>query len=203
MTGWYTRFVLPRLIDWAMRNDELSGYRRELVPTARGRVLEIGIGSGLNIPLYPLEVDLIVGIDPSPELLRRAASMATRSTRPVLLVQASAEAIPLASETIDTVVMTWTLCSIPDANAALREMRRVLKPSGQLLFVEHGLAADRNVASWQHRLDPLWWKISCHLDNPVDRLLRDAGFKVDDLQTGHLPHGPKPMTFIYRGIARP
>jgi ubiquinone/menaquinone biosynthesis C-methylase UbiE len=203
MPGLYEHLLLPRLIDWAMRNDDLLAYRRRLAAIAAGRVLEVGIGSGLNLPLYTPAVDCVIGIDLSAALLRRAGSLATSVNRPNRLVQASAEAIPLKSASIDTIVMTWTLCSIPDASAALREMHRVLKPSGQLLFVEHGLASDQEVAWWQYRLDPLSWRISCHLDNPVDRLLKEAGFRVEALQTGYLPRGPKFMTFIYEGRAMP
>jgi len=203
MPGLYERFVLPLLTNWAMRSDELLTYRRRLASIASGHVLEVGIGSGLNLPLYTPAVDYVIGIDPSSPLLQRADALAASANHPVRLVRASAEAIPLKDNSIDTIVMTWTLCSISDASAALREMHRVLKSSGQLLFVEHGLASDQRVASWQHWLDPIWWKVSCHLDNPVTRLLKEAGFRVVALQTGYLPRGPKPMTFMYEGRATP
>ena len=201
MPGLYERFVLPRLINLAMRNDQLLPYRRRLAATATGRVLEVGIGSGLNLPLYTPMVDCLIGIDPSAALLERVGALAAGVSCPIQLVQASAEAIPLKDASIDTIVMTWTLCSINDASAALREMHRVLKSSGQLLFVEHGLASDQKVAWWQYRLDPIWWRVSCHLDNPVDQMLEEAGFRVQALQTGYLPRGPKPMTFMYEGRA--
>lgn len=201
--GLYSERILPWLTALTMRNRLLAPYRQRLVPLARGRVLEVGIGSGLNLPLYGTEVEFIVGLDPSAALLRRAAAMAARAGRPLALVQASAEAIPLADDSIDSVVMTWTLCSIADATAALAEMRRVLKPDGALLFVEHGLSPQARVAAWQHRLDPLWVRVSCHLDNPVERMLREAGFALDDLKTGYLGRGPKPLSFMYEGRARP
>ncbi|MGH9893667.1 MAG: class I SAM-dependent methyltransferase [bacterium] len=199
--GIYERLLLPRLIDWSMRNDDLAPYRRRLVPLARGRVLEIGIGSGLNLPFYAPGIE-VVGLDPSVELLRRARWRVGHADCVVQLVRGSAEAIPVEEASVDTVVMTWSLCSVGDAGSALREIRRVLKPEGELLFVEHGLAPDAEVARWQHRLNPLWTRISCHLDNPVDELLRDAGFHLASLDMGYLGRGPKPMTFMYEGRAR-
>ena len=200
--GIYSRWIFPRLIGWAMRNANLLDYRRRLVPRARGQVLEIGIGSGLNLPLYCPAVDRIVGLDPSRELLLRAGRGSGLHC-PVHLIQASAEAIPAREEAFDTVVLTWTLCSVPDPVKALKEMRRVLKSGGELLFVEHGLAPEPAVENWQHRLDPLWARISCHLDRPVTQLMEQAGFKITGLETGYLRRGPKPMTFMYEGRARP
>ena len=199
----YERWILPCLIDLAMRNEDLSAYRRRSVLRARGRVLEIGIGSGLNLPLYPPAVEQIAGLDPSTELLVRAQQLGRRLRRPLNLIQASAEAIPIRDHTIDTVVMTWTLCSIPNPSKALREMHRVLERSGELLFVEHGLSPDGHVGTWQHRLDPIWNRISCHLDRPIDKLIGEAGFRLDGLRTGYLPRGPKLMTFLYEGQAHP
>jgi len=199
----YGRWVLPRLIDWSMRSVDLMPYRERLVPLARGWVLEIGVGSGLNLPLYASSVERVIGLDPSSELLRRALPMTFRAMCPVHLVQAAAEAIPLVDSSMDTVVMTWTLCSLRNTRAGLAEIRRVLKRGGELLFIEHGLAPEPRVAVWQHRLDPLWARVSCHLDNPVDQLLREAGFDLVTLNSGYLGRGPKPMTFMYEGRARP
>lgn len=201
--GIYRRWVLPRLIDWTMRAEDLADYRRRLVRSARGRVLEVGIGSGLNLPLYGPEAETVIGLDPSAEQLRRAVPLAARAAFPVHLIQAAAEAIPLAERSVDTIVMAWTLCSLAEARAGLDEMRRVLRPDGELFFVEHGLAPEPSVATWQHRLDPLWARISCHLDNPVDRMLCASGFEVVELRSGYLGRGPKPMTFMYEGRARP
>ncbi len=198
----YREHILPRLIDWSMRAADFDAYRRRLAAQARGRVLEIGIGAGLNLPLYGTQVEMIVGLDPSATLLQRASEAAAQAARPVRLLRAQAEAIPLADASIDTVMMTWTLCSVDDARAALAEMRRVLRPGGQLLFVEHGLAPEPRVASWQHRLDPLWTKVSCHLDNPVDALLRDAGFSIEKLDAGYMRRWPKTLTYMYEGRAR-
>lgn len=152
--GIYGRLIVPRLINLAMRNERLAGYRHDTIGTARGLVLEIGIGSGVNLPIYGPAVDQVYGIDPSPELLDRAITRISDATVPVSLVRASAEQLPLADEFFDTIVMTWTLCSIPEPSAALAEMRRVLKHGGRLLFVEHGLSPEPSIIRWQHRLTP-------------------------------------------------
>jgi ubiquinone/menaquinone biosynthesis C-methylase UbiE len=150
--GLYANWVLPRLLDLAMRNQALDRYRRNVIGSARGTVLEVGVGSGLNLPLYERPVDRVYALDPSFELLGLARQRAKGATVPVSLVRASAEQIPFPGSIFDTIVMTWTLCSIPDPTSALAEMRRVQKPGGQLLFVEHGLSPEHGVARWQHRL---------------------------------------------------
>lgn len=202
--GFYQRHVLPHLISFAMSNKDLAVYRQRVVPAARGRVLEIGIGSGLNLPLYSGSVDWIIGLDASPELLDMARRGRDRSSRRLDLIQASAEAIALENQSADTVVMTWALCSVPDVRRALQEVRRVLKPSGELLFVEHGAAPDPRVAVWQDRLTPLWKRVAggCHLNRNVGELLKETGFTVPDLATGYM-HGPRIATFMYEGRARP
>jgi ubiquinone/menaquinone biosynthesis C-methylase UbiE len=154
--GFYQRHILPHLITLAMSNKDLAAYRRRVVPAARGCVLEIGIGSGMNLPFYGGSVDEIIGLDPSAELLEMARRRGEKNGRRLELIEGSAEAVPLENETADTVVMTWTLCSVPDPRRALEEIRRVLKPCGALLFVEHGAAPDPGVAAWQDRLNPLW-----------------------------------------------
>ncbi|MGE3481471.1 MAG: class I SAM-dependent methyltransferase [Gammaproteobacteria bacterium] len=199
----YGRWILPQLTAWAMRTRELTPYRARLVPRARGCVLEVGVGSGLNLPWYGPHVERVIGIEPSGALLRRAAALRARAACPVHLLAAVAEAIPLATASIDTAVMTWTLCSLGDARAGLREIRRVLRPDGSLLFVEHGLAPDPGIAAWQHRLDPLWWQVSCHLDNPVEQLLAEAGFSLAEHESGYLGTGPKFVTYMTEGLARP
>jgi ubiquinone/menaquinone biosynthesis C-methylase UbiE len=201
--GMYSRWILPRLVDWAMQTPEVRPFRETLIPLASGCVLEIGVGSGLNFPFYTPAVDRIIGLDPSRVLLRRAAARSSGMSQPIHLIQGSAEAIPLRSETVDTVVMTWVLCGIPNPRRALDEMRRVLRPSGQLLFVEHGLAPEPQVARWQHRLDPLWTRVSCHLDRSMDTLIAEAGFAISDLKTGYLGHGPRIATYMYAGRALP
>jgi ubiquinone/menaquinone biosynthesis C-methylase UbiE len=198
----YREWLLPRLIAWVMRAPDLDGYRGRLVPRARGVVLDLGIGSGLNLPLYGPAVQRVIGLDPSADLLRRAGEAATEASCPVHLLRATAEAIPLRDGSVDTVVMTWTLCSLGDARAGLAEARRVLRPGGELVFVEHGLAPEPVVARWQHRLDPLWVRVSCHLDNPVERLIAEAGFEILEARSGYLGRGPKLLTFMTEGIAR-
>ena len=155
----YKRYVLPHVIRMSMRNRELQQLRERALARATGRVLEIGIGSGMNLPLYGGSVQEIVGLEPSPELLAMAERAAEQLTKPVRFIGSSAERIPIESQSIDTVVTTWTLCSIKDAPRALNEMRRVLKASGQLLFVEHGLAPEEPVRRWQNRLTPVWKRI--------------------------------------------
>ncbi len=202
--GFYARRVFPVLLDRAMQHADVASCRERLVPLAAGRVLEIGIGSGLNLPYYGGQVGLIVGLDPSAELLDKARSRTGGlGTPPVHLLRASAEAIPLASHSVDTVVMTWTLCSIPDPARALEEARRVLRPDGRLLFIEHGVSPEPRVEKWQQRLDPLWTRISCHLNRPVDRLLTEAGFGIGQLQVGYVGNGPKILTFMFQGWAQP
>lgn len=200
----YRHHILPRLINWVMGQALLGEARSRVVGQARGRVLEIGIGSGRNLPFYGAAADEIVGIDPSAELLAMARHAAAESPRPVTLVERSAERLPFEDDSFDTVVVTWSLCSIPDPSAALMEARRVLKPAGELRFVEHGLAPAPGVQRWQHRLTPLWSRCSggCHLDRKMDDLIRAAGFEITDLTESHLP-GPKIMTFMYEGTAVP
>jgi ubiquinone/menaquinone biosynthesis C-methylase UbiE len=198
----YGSLIVPRLLDRVMRNHRLATYRKQAIGEARGVVIEVGVGSGLNLPFYGPAVSCVVALDPSPELLRLADKRIEDALVPVSLLQASAEQLPLADAAFDTVVMTWTLCSIPDPVAALSEMRRVLKPGGQLLFVEHGLSPEPGVARWQRWLTPCWSHIGggCHLDRKTDDLIGAAGFSIDTLDTGYMK-GPKPWTFMFQGRA--
>jgi SAM-dependent methyltransferase len=202
--GIYSKWILPPLLHLTMSQKELRAYRQRIVPAARGRVLEVGIGSGLNLPFYGRDVTGVIGVDPSPELLRMAETKVRSTAFAVDLVNRSAEELPFEDDSVDTVVMTWTLCSIPNPQAALREVRRVLKPDGELLFIEHGLSPDPGVAAWQHRLTPFWKRIGggCHLDRDVDGMLQSAGWELSDLTTGYMRRGPRPMTFMYEGRAR-
>jgi ubiquinone/menaquinone biosynthesis C-methylase UbiE len=198
------RHVLPDLLDFAMRQNFLVPFRSRVIGAAKGRVLEIGIGSGLNFPLYGATVTSVIGLEPSPELLRMAHPRASTAAAPVTLLDASAEAIPLDDLSVDTVVTTWTLCTIPNAMLALSEMRRVLKPTGTLLFVEHGRAPEPGVARWQDRLDPLWSRFAggCHLNRKIDDLIVGSGFRINALTNTRVP-GPRTHTFLYEGSARP
>ena len=202
--GFYQDQIVPLLINWSMRQRNLAAYRGRIIPAAEGRVLEIGIGSGLNLPFYSRNVTHVIGLEPSPRFLVMARRVERAGSGPVEFIEGSAEAIPLKNASIDSVVTTWTLCSIPDAPQALRDMRRVLRPGGRLLFVEHGRAPDPNVVWWQDRLTPVWKRLGggCHLNRAIGALIEDAGFRFDRLETGYM-RGPKPMTFMYEGSARP
>ena len=202
--GFYQDQIVPLLINLAMRQKRLADYRGRIVPAAAGRVLEIGIGSGLNLPFYGQGVQRVIGLDPSPKLLAMARRAERGQTRLVELIEGSAEDIPLDAASVDTVVTTWTLCSIPDSARALAEIRRVLRPGGRLLFVEHGRAPEPNVVWWQDRVTPAWRRLAggCHLNRAVADLIEGAGFMLDRLQTGYMP-GPRVMAFMYEGSARP
>jgi len=202
--GFYKDQIVPLLINLTMRRRDLAAYRGRVIPAAEGRVLEVGIGSGFNLPFYSRNVERLIGLDPSPKLLAMVQRNLRADAPSVELVEGSAEAIPLEGNSVDTVVTTWTLCSIPDAAGALREMHRVLRPTGRLLFIEHGRAPEANVRWWQDRLTPAWKWIGggCHLNRAIQTLIEDAAFRFDRFETGYM-RGPKPLTFIYEGTARP
>lgn len=202
--GWYERHLLPYLIDFACGIKPVRRQRRKVVPRAHGRVLEIGIGTGLNLEHYDkARLEKLVGLDPGVEMHRLARKRMDQAGLEVELVSLSAEQIPFEAASFDTVLVTYTLCTIPDPLAALREMRRVLKPGGELIFCEHGKAPDASVRRWQDRLTPAWSKLAggCHLNRDIPALLAEAGFRCDDLETMYLP-GPRPLTFNYWGSAR-
>jgi ubiquinone/menaquinone biosynthesis C-methylase UbiE len=202
--GFYNDIILPRLCNIAMRNKQLVPFRERVIGAAEGRVLEIGVGSGMNLPFYRSPVREVLALEPAPRLVAMARGAPRATGIPVTFLEASAEAIPLEKHSVDTVVTTWTLCSIPQATAALTEMRRVLRPGGELLFAEHGQAPDESVRRWQDRLTPAWRYIAggCHLNRPIASMIEGAGFRIDRIETGYIP-GPKPMTFMYEGSARP
>ena len=200
--GFYERWIVPRLLELAMQNRRLDHYRHQTIASARGLVLEVGVGSGVNLPLYGPAVTSVVAVDPSPEFLRLARKRTADAVVPVSLLRGSAEQVPFADAVFDAIVMTWTLCSIPNPMAALTEMRRVLRPGGRLIFVEHGLSPEIRTSRWQRRLTPYWKRISggCHLDRKMEELIRAAGFQIDAVETGYMT-GPKPWTFMYQGSA--
>ena len=202
--GFYQDHILPHLIHLAMRRQDFAPYRERVLANAQGRVLEIGIGSGLNLPFYAQRAQQVIGLDPSPRLLAMARGAGRKAGGAIELVEGSAEAVPLEDRSVDTVVTTWTLCSIPDPRRALAEMHRVLRPGGRFLFVEHGLAPDPKVRWWQDRITPAWKRVGggCHLNRAIAQLIEEAGFQFERLDTGYM-RGPKPMTFIYEGRARP
>ena len=201
--GLYDRHILPHLIDFACGMGAVMKARSQIVPLAHGRVLEIGIGSGLNLSFYdPQRVEVVVGVDPSAEMQALARERAARCQVPAEMIALELGQIQAADASFDDIVCTFTLCTIPDAIAALREMRRVLKPGGRLLFCEHGLAPDLPVVRWQKRLTPLWKPLAggCHLDRDIPALIGAGGFHIRELSTGYLK-GPRPMTHVYRGWA--
>jgi ubiquinone/menaquinone biosynthesis C-methylase UbiE len=199
----YEKYVLPKLIHWAMRRKVATAERRKLIPLASGTVLEVGVGSGLNLPFYGPQVHKLYALDPSRELWKMARQRVEEAPFPVEFLAASAERIPLEDMSVDTVVTTWTLCTIPNPRQALTDMRRVLKPEGRLIFVEHGHSPDPGVLAWQNRLTPVWKRIggSCHLNRQIDDLIADAGFDITQIERGY-SRGPKPMTYLYKGLAR-
>jgi SAM-dependent methyltransferase len=200
--SWYDRHVLPYLIDFACGLPAVAAQRRKVIPQAAGRVLEIGIGTGLNLRFYdPRKLETLVGIDPAREMHPLATRRSLQAGVPVDLRAATAERLPFDAASFDCVVCTFTLCSVSDPAATLAEMRRVLRPGGQLLFAEHGLAPDASVARWQHRLDPYWSRIAggCHLTREVPLLLHDAGFRAD-VESGYFSR-PRFLSYGFWGRA--
>jgi len=200
--GLYRRYVLPKLINSACAMPPMMALRERYVPLARGDVLEIGIGSGLNLKFYGEAVASVTGLDPAAELTAMAKRRAETLGIDVQLLQVSGEAIPADAASFDTVVCTWTLCSIPDARRALEEMRRVVKPDGRLIFVEHGRAPEPGVARVQRGIEPLWKLIGggCHLTRAPLELLEATGFRVERAQQGY-EEGPRFAAYMYHGVA--
>jgi ubiquinone/menaquinone biosynthesis C-methylase UbiE len=202
--GFWSRHVQPRLIAGGMRNPVMAAERPGVVGRARGVVLELGTGSGLNLPHYrPEQVERVFGLEPDAWLRDKTAAVAAEAPVPVELLAAGAESVPLPPASVDTVVSTWTLCSISDLPAALAEVRRVLRPGGRIVFLEHGRAPDPGVARWQDRLEPLFIGMAgCRPNRAFDRDLEAAGFRFDRLEMEYL-QGPRFLSFHYRGEAVP
>jgi len=201
--GFYTKYLLPRAVHFLCGAKPIMKQRKKVVSLAAGRVLEIGIGSGLNLPLYdPGKVQQVWGLDPSIELWAMAEETVAQVEFNVEFIKGGAEAIPLDDSSTDTVLVTYTLCTVPDVLPALEEIRRVLKPEGQLIFCEHGAAPDAAVRRWQNRLNPIWKRFGggCNLNLPIPSLLEQSGFKIQGMDTMYLP-GWKPATFNYWGTA--
>ena len=201
--GFYDHYILPHLIDFTCGMGAVMKTRLQIVPQASGRVLEIGIGTGLNLSFYdPAKVSEIVGVDPAVDMSKLARQRADQISIPVKTVALELGQIQAEDASFDSIVCTFTLCTIPDAVAALREMRRVLKPGGKLLFSEHGLAPDLPVVRWQNRITPLWKPLTggCHLNRDIPALITEGGFNIREIQSSYLK-GPKPMTWVWRGWA--
>ena len=202
--GLYDRYVLPRLTSWVCSTEDLGSCRRRLVPRAHGRVVELGAGSGHNLPYYDgSAVERVWAVEPSHEMWQLAAPRLAQAAPLVEHVHASAESIPLEDGVADTVLVTWALCTIPRPEAALAEARRLLKPGGLLLFAEHGRAPDAGVRRWQDWLNPVWTLFSggCNLNRDVHGLLTGAGFSLEGVEAEYLA-GPKPLSFNVLGAGR-
>ena len=202
--SFYDKYILPSFLNCACGSKPIKYQRSKVVPMAEGVVLEVGIGSGLNIPYYDsTKISAIIGLDPSEELNNMAKKVAADKGLEVDFILGSAEAIPLPDNHVDSVLVTYTLCTIPDALSASKEMRRVLKPDGKMIFCEHGLAPDAGVAKWQARIDPYWGKIAggCHLNRDIPQLIQSAGFNIQSMEQMYLPSTPKFAGYNYWGVA--
>ncbi len=201
--GIYEKYILPRLLHFACGLEEIAVQRRKVVPLAKGTVVEIGIGSGLNLPFYDsARVQKIYGLDPSPEMRALAKSKESVGGISVRFIEGDCEDIPLGDARADTVLVTYTLCSIGDLPAALKEIRRVLKPDGELIFCEHGAAIDTHVRKWQDWCDPIWTRFAggCHLNREIPNLIEQTGFAIKSLDHGYIP-GWRPACFNIWGSA--
>ncbi len=199
----YSKYLLPKIIHLTCGLKPNMRQRAKVVPRARGRVLEVGIGSGLNLPFYDAtKVTKIWGLDPSSEMIRMAEQAAHSIHLDIEFIASPAEEIPLDNDSVDTVLLTYTLCTISDTTPALLEMARVLRPGGELIFCEHGAAPDASVRRWQDRLTPLFVRLGggCHLNRPIPTLIEASGFRIRAVETMYLP-GWRPVTFNYWGTA--
>lgn len=200
--GLYRSLFLPWLVDKGTSHASLLDLRRDVVALARGSVLEIGFGPGASLAHYG-SIDRLIALEPEPGMLRRARSRMGAARFPVHVVRALAEKLPFQDRTFDTVVSVFSLCAMGSVSRALREVQRVLRPEGAFLFLEHGLAHDQLTAVWQRRLDPVQRHLfGCHLDLAVDRLVMDAGLRLDLMQRVLLADGPPLTSLLYRGVAR-
>ncbi|MFT5039012.1 MAG: ubiquinone/menaquinone biosynthesis C-methylase UbiE [Flavobacteriaceae bacterium] len=200
----YDKYILPIFLNCACGSKPINYQREKVVPQASGIILEVGIGSGLNIPFYDrAKVEKIIGLDPSAELNAMAKKVADKHNLAVDFMLSGAEQMDLPNDSVDTVLVTYTMCTIPDALSANKEILRVLKPGGRLIFCEHGLAPDANVSKWQSRIDPFWGKIAggCHLNRNIPELIRSAGFQIQTMDEMYLPSTPKFAGYNYWGVA--
>lgn len=203
--GFYDKYVLPKVLNCTCGSKPIQYQRRKVVPLAKGVVLDVGIGSGLNIPFYDMsKIDKVLGLDPSEELNNIAKDVAKENAINIDFMLCGAEDIPLPDNHVDTLLITYTMCTIPEVAEANREMLRVLKPGGKLIFCEHGLAPDSNIAKWQGRINPIWGKIAggCNLNRNIPELITSAGFEIENLEQMYLPSTPRFAGYNYWGSAR-
>jgi ubiquinone/menaquinone biosynthesis C-methylase UbiE len=203
--SFYNKYILPKILNCACASKPINYQRDKIVPLAEGVVLDIGIGSGLNIPFYnKTKIKQLYGLDPSKELLDIAKSVAKKENLEIEFLECGAESIPLPDKSIDTVLITYTMCTIPDVALSNSEIIRVLKDDGKLLFCEHGLAPDKNIAKWQKRINPLWSKIAggCNLNRDIPNLISSSGFKISNMEEMYLPSTPKFAGYNYWGVAK-
>lgn len=201
----YRRIIFPRLLDLALSGEGMERYRRQLLAHVQGSVLEIGFGTGLNLSCYPEHIRKITGVDPNPGMGSLARRRIASSPIAVDWQVADAQKLPFPSQSFDSVVSTWTLCSIPNVAKALREIRRVLRAGGKLFFLEHGLSEDPQVQRWQNCLNPIQKVIAdgCNLNRDMARLIREAGFRFEQLERFYMPDQPRFIGYTYQGIALP
>lgn len=201
--GWYSRRVFPRLVHWSMGQAGFVPLRQALVAKASGLVLEIGFGAGANFSYYPSQIHSLTAIDPNPGMIPLARALQAKAVIPVHLALALAEALPFPSACFDTVVSTMTLCSVPQLSESLRELLRVVRPGGRLLFLEHGQSPDRSVRRWQNGLTPVWKHLGdgCHLNRPMVQMIQAQGWTVSALENFYLPGAPKCFAYFSQGMA--
>ena len=203
--SFYNKYILPKVLNCACASKPINYQRDKIVPLAEGVVLDIGIGSGLNMPFYnKTKIKQLYGLDPSKELLDIAKSVAKKENLEIEFLECGAESIPLPDKSIDTVLITYTMCTIPDVALSNSEIIRVLKDDGKLLFCEHGLAPDKNIAKWQKIINPLWSKIAggCILNRDIPNLISSSGFKISNMEEMYLPSTPKFAGYNYWGVAK-
>ena len=202
--GFYDKFILPRFIGAACGTKPILKQREKVVPQAEGRVLEVGMGTGHNLDFYdPNKVDMVFGLEPAPDMVKRAKPLAEKAPFGVEFIDLPGEEIPLDDNSVDTVLLTYTLCTIPGTLKAMENMRRVLKPGGKLIFSEHGKAPDAAVEKWQNRLNGVWGKIAggCNINRDIPTLIEEGGFKITDLEQMYVPSTPKILGYTYWGAA--
>ena len=200
----YEKYVLPKFLNCACGSKPVSYQRKKVVPLAEGKVLEIGIGSGLNLPFYDkTKIDEIWGLDPSEELSVMAKQVANEESMEVKFISSGAEDIPLPDNYFDSVLVTYTMCTIPEVQRANEEIRRVLKDNGKMIFCEHGEAPDQNIRKWQNRINPLWGKLAggCNINRKIPSLIQESGFDIIEMEEMYLPNTPRIAGYNYWGYA--